>query len=191
MSDITQANKIVRQLIHEKNLCFRISHVEDLKRARIIVYSDASLANNTDNSTQGGFSIGLSSNDEIFIPLAWQSRKLRRIVHSTLSAEALALVDALDCAILLRDQLLEMSLFSLSIRCYIDNQSLLDSINSLKNVAEKRLRVDISYIREVVAKECVDVKHVNSTEQLADGFTEASKSAVDRLFNKLNYCHVE
>ena len=71
MSDITQANKIVRQLIYEKNLCFRISHVEDLKTARFIVYSDASLANNSDNSTQGGFLIGLSQNDENFIPLAW------------------------------------------------------------------------------------------------------------------------
>ena len=165
--------------------------MEDLKTARIIVYSDASLANNTDNSTHGGFLIGLSPNDEIFIPLAWQSRKLPRIVHSTLSAEALALIGALDYAILLRDQFLEMSLFSLSIYCYIDNKSLLDSKNSLKNVTEKRLRVDISYIREIVAKECVDVKHVNSAEQLADGFTKASKSAVDRLFNKLNYFHID
>ena len=84
-----------------------------------------------------------------------------------------------------------MSLFSLSIHCYIDNKSLLDSINSLKNVTEKRLRVDISYIREIVAKECVYVKHVNSAEQLADGLTKGSKSAVDRLFNKLNYCHID
>ena len=33
--------------------------------------SDASLANKTDNSTQGGFLIGLSQNDENLIPLAW------------------------------------------------------------------------------------------------------------------------
>ena len=191
MSDNTKANKIVRQLNYEKNLCFRKSHVEGLNTARIIVYSDSSLAKNTDNSTKGGFLIGLSPSDEKFIPLASQSRKLRRIVQSTLSAEALALKDASHCAILIRDQFIEMSLLSLSIHCYIDNKTLFDSVNTLKNVTEKRLRVDISYIREIMAKECVDVKQVNSAEQLADGFTKASKSAVDRLFNKLNYCHID
>ena len=151
--------------LRKNNYFFRISHVDVLKTARNIVYSDASLANNSNNSTQGGFLIGLSPNDKIFVPLAWQSLKLRRIVHSTLSAEALGLLDALDCAILLRDQFLEMSFFSLSVHCYIDTKSLWDSINSLKNVTEKCFQVDLSYLWEIVAKESVDVKHVNSASR--------------------------
>ena len=164
----TQANKIARQLIYEKNQYLRISHVRDLKTARIILYNDATMASNTDNSNQGVFLIGLSQNDERFIPVAWQSRKYCRFVHSTSSAEALALVEALYCSNLFRDQFLQMSLFSLSIHCCIDNKSLWDSIVSIKNVTEKRLRVDISYLPEKVQKECVDFKHVNPAEQLTD-----------------------
>ena len=187
----TQANKTARQLIYEKNQYLRISHVRDLKTALIILYNDATMASNTDNSNQGVFLIGLSQNDEMSIPVAWQSRKLRRFVLSTLSAKALALVDALYCANFFRDQFFEMSLFSLSIHDYIDNKSLLDSFISIKNVTEKRLRVDKSYIPEKVVEGCADVKIVISTGQLSDRFTKASKTAVDRVFYKLNYCHID
>ena len=177
---IKKINKMIRETHFEKNLSLNIPSLRLESDLHFEVYADASLGNNSDGSTQGGFIIFLHSSGKR-IPLAWQSRKLKRIVHSTLAAETLALSDGIDAAIVLRDQMQEGICKKLDIFCFTDNKSLLDSINSLKNVSERRLRSEIAGIREVIGREALKVQHVQSGLQLADALTKDSKSASSKL----------
>ena len=76
----------------------------------------------------------------------WQSKRIKRVVRSSLAAETLAMSDGVDSAVyisvLLSELYLELSSFEIPIDIYTDNKSLHDAIHSEKNVTEKRLRID-------------------------------------------------
>ena len=72
-------------------------------------------------------------------PLNWQSKRIRRIVRSSLAAEILALSDALNDAIYLRKLFSEIMFndnYDISIEIIID-KSLYDALFSKKNIIEK------------------------------------------------------
>ena len=126
LSHIRALNKIVRQLRFEKNLRIGLRSITNWNDAKILLFTDASLANNSDMSTQGGCIVGLSDRNNVISPLAWHSRKLKRVVHSTLGAELLALVDGLDVCINLSEQLNFYLGKNIRIKVLIDNKSLKD-----------------------------------------------------------------
>ena len=77
-------------------------------------------------------------------------------MKSTLAAETLAASDAIDNAYYLAEILSEI-LFKNSrdipIRLMLDNKSLFNNVHSVKNVSEKRLRIDIAIIKELVSED--------------------------------------
>ena len=62
----------------------------------LVVYADASLANLPDQGSQSSYLKFLANDSKQCIPLNWQSKKIKIIVWSSLSAETLAFADALD-----------------------------------------------------------------------------------------------
>ena len=83
------------------------------------------------------------------MPIAWKSRKLKRVVKSTLSAETLALEQAPESCFMIWSLLCEVSnkemhLHIFPIYCYTDNKSLVETVNSTKTLTEKRLKVEIN-----------------------------------------------
>jgi len=56
--------------------------------------------------------------------------------------------------------------------CKTDSKSLYDTLETTKVNADKRLRVDISRLKETVMKEEVNVKWIEGKEQLADALTK-------------------
>jgi len=71
-----------------------------------------------------------------------------------LSSETLALGEAADSGFLIASMIGEI--FSLSsfpkVECYTDNVSLTETLITSKNVNDKRLRVEIARLREMVAE---------------------------------------
>ena len=60
------------------------------------------------------------------------------------------------------------------IYCYTDNKSLVETINSTKTLTEKRLKVDICIIREMIEKhEVKQISRCDSSSQLANCLTKA------------------
>ena len=104
-------------------------------------------------------------------------------MKSTLAAETLAMVDGLDEAIFISKMISEVhgiqdySDKKIPIKCYTDNKSLFDNINSTKSVSEKRLRIDIASIREMLVDKEVDIRWIPSKLQLADCLTKRGASA--------------
>ena len=99
--------------------------------------------------------------------LNWQSKRIKRVVRSTLAAEILALSDAVDDGIYISEIVSEL-LFSgtklLPIEIYTDSKSLFDAIKSKKNILEKRLRIDIAMLREMFEQKLITNIHNISTK---------------------------
>lgn len=77
-----------------------------------------------------------------------------RVVKSTLSAETLALLDCAETAVYLAKILDEISdCGGLRVKCYVDNTSLVDALQSYKGVEDKRLRIDIAVLCNMLGEE--------------------------------------
>ena len=61
--------------------------------------------------------------------------------------------------------------------CKTDNSSLVQTLNSSNIVADKRLRVDISRLKEMMVKEEIQVDWIEGFKQVADVMTKAGASS--------------
>ena len=119
----------------------------------------------------------LSAGKNVY-PLSWISNKVRRKVSSTLSAETLALNDALDDALYLKHLISEIyhdnvRESKIPILAYIDNKSSDESLRSTKQVQEKPLRIDIAEVQRMLeSKEINEINWIPSQDNLADGLTK-------------------
>lgn len=121
---------------------------------KMVVFSDASFGNLADGGTQGGHLIVLMGENGHFSPFSWQSKRVKRIVRSTLAGEALAMSDGVDNAIFLATLFSEVTAGDAAhvtpVTCVTDSHSLVDALKSTKSVTEKRLCLEISSIKEMI-----------------------------------------
>ena len=186
VQDILDANKVVKK-VKSETVKLKFQHLGTTKNIRLGVFSDASLANLPDGGSQGGNIICLLGENGKASPVSWQSKKIRRIVRSTLTGEALAMSDAVDAAVFLAGLYSELMFNSMSpgllpIVCITDSYSLLDALKSTKMVSEKRLRIELSNIKQMVDRG--QIKSVTWTEtkkQLADCLTKRGSSSFASL----------
>ena len=178
VADLLNLNKVVRRVTSD-NIRLHFPKLQDISYCSLECYSDASFANLPGSGSQGGFIIFLQDGTGAHCPIVWQSRKIRRVVKSTLAAETLALVECVDSAVYIKEILSELSgCTEMPINCYVDNKSLFDSLNSNKHVDDKRLRIDLAVLNEMIErKEIQSVRWVDTTHQLADCLTKKGASA--------------
>lgn len=177
-NDIKLANKVLKQL-KNKAVSLKYENLAPENDLKLVVYSDASLGNLSDGSSQCGNLIFLKGRDRCNL-IAWQSKKIRRIARSSLTAETLALSEALDYSVYINNMYSEI-LFNnkkrFKIEVKTDNKSLVDSLKSNKTVHEKRLRIEISMIKEMINKKQIHaVNWIKADCQLADSLTKIGAS---------------
>ena len=174
------ANKHIQKL-KSTEVVLQFPSLGNLESLYITCFSDASLANLKSGASQEGFAIFLCGNEK-YLPIAWKSRKLKRVVKSTLSAETLALEEALESFFTIRGLLSEVSNKEMHPDiflnyCYTDNKSLVETVNSTKTLTKKQLKVDICIIWEIIEKhEVKQTSWCDSSSQLADSLTKAVTS---------------
>ncbi|CAC5410126.1 unnamed protein product [Mytilus coruscus] len=173
----SKLNKIIRKA---KNNSYRIKYpnLESLKNIELILYTDASYANLSDHvSSAGGYVIFLLGQNGKNCPISWSSKKIRRVVKSTLAAEALSLVEGLDACYFVRSILQEMIKLnageSIPIKCFTDNKSLCQNIYSTKLISEKWLCLDLASIKESVSLGDITVTWIKTSSQISDCLTKA------------------
>ncbi|CAC5421995.1 unnamed protein product [Mytilus coruscus] len=114
------------------------------------------------------------------------------ICSSTLASEALALGDGVDCVISLAVLFKELmhngnNLKHIAVNCFVDNKDLYHAIYSNKPVGEKRLRVKINAIKQLLQDgELKELKWIQTNEQIANVLTKHGISGQDitRCFKK-------
>ena len=187
--DLFEANKALKDL---KNNKFALKYSSlNLDSAKIVVFCDASYGNLADGSSQGGHIVFMSDETGTCSPINWSSRKLKRVVRSTLAAETLAAVESLDSAYLVGNLFAEI--FSETkmreIEIHTDNRSLYDTVRTSNVPEDKRLRIDIAALRETLEKDGVTFKWISGNKQLANALTKKGASK-QLLRNVLTVAHL-
>lgn len=175
IADLKGANKVMKKM-QDEQLKIRYPAL-DLKEAYLVGYSDASWGNGEEGSTVGGFVwciVSLRAGHELFSPISWVSRRLRRVVRSTMAGETLACAQALDNLFPITSVTEKLFLRDLPVLVRIDCRSCFDHLRGHKNLTEKRLVVEIQAIKEMVEQGIVtQVQWVPSERELADTLTKA------------------
>ena len=152
---------------------------------RLAVFCDASYGNLTGGSSQIGYIIFLHDASLSAVPVTWMSKKAARVARSTLTAETLAAIEAVDAAYAMKRFIETVFMCKLPpIDVYVDNKSLYDSVQTTNSLAEKRLMVDMAALREMVEKKEICMHWVPTDKQLADVLTKQGVNK-EKLVNAL------
>ena len=108
VEDLLTANKTVKKLKVDQKSGIFFPEKGDFEDLKFDVFCDAAHANLPDGCSSCQGHIILSSGSERCCPLTWSSHKTRRVVQSSLSAEALAMLGSLDEAMYLKSLLSEL-----------------------------------------------------------------------------------
>ena len=172
VSDIKETNKLIKHVKENKNFIkFPSLHRPSTK---VVMFADASFNNLSDGSSQGGYIVLLVDKDNRCCPISWKSNKVRRIARSTLAAETLAFTDGCDAANFVHQLAQEATLVpqTSTILTFTDNKSLYESANTTSLIADRRLRVELSAIREMQERGEITIQWINKEKQLADCLTK-------------------
>ena len=178
IGDALRLNKVIGRVISDCQK-LRFPRMSDISDCYMECYSDASFANLPGGGSQGGMVIFLRDHKGARCPIYWQSRKIRRVVKSTLSAETMALLDCAEAGVYLANLMADlMSSASIPVKCFVDNKSLVESLQSSKYIDDKRLRLDMAVIRDMLNREELhSVSWVDTASQLADCLTKRGASS--------------
>ena len=172
VSMISRANRVIRKAkLQDVCLHFPKMNLDDLS---FTCFADASLGNVDGGSSQGGTYIEVTSGT-YHCPIDWQSKKIRRVAKSTLAAETIAMVEAIDSAIYLSTLLSEIvhnNKRRIPINCWTDSYSLLEAAHSTTSISDRRLRIETAIIREAIAEKKITLSWIDSKNQLADCMTK-------------------
>ena len=107
---------------------------------------------------------------------------LAMLMFLHLASEALALSETADAGFLMASVWQEV--FGLSVLpkvCGTDNESLKEALYSSKVVSDRRLRVDIARLREMIEEDEIQAEWIEKRKQLADCMTKNVASSVELL----------
>jgi len=183
IKDLFTANKLINKAKSQK-LSLKFQPLNSENQCHLLVFSDAALGNLPDGGSQGGYIIFLAEKEGKCIPIWWNSKRIRRIVRSTLAAETLAMAEGVDMAIFIASLLKELgySKQGVPIVCVTDCKSLQEAIKSNKCVSEKRLRMEIGSIKELFTSgQIQDIEWCNTKTQLADCLTKCGVNGSELL----------
>ena len=105
-SDLIHPNENIRRLKAEQ-IASQFPNIESIKQCITVCYSDVSFANLKNELSQDGYKF-LYKDKKKFVPISWKSKKIQRAVKSTLAAETLALIEALETCFMIRAIMLEI-----------------------------------------------------------------------------------
>ena len=153
---------------------------------KIVLFTDASFGNLPNGGSQGAHLIYLVGDDNTHNLILWPSKRIKRVVSkwikrvakSSLTAETLAFLEGVDSTYYISTLLAEIMYgnidnHKLPIEAYVDNKSLTDALKSTKFVTDKRLRIDISSVKEMISnKQIKKVEWIPINKQLCELLNE-------------------
>ena len=103
-------------------------------------------------------------------------------MKSTLAAETLAFLDCAEAAVFLSSVMFELTEHRVPIKCYVDNKSVVESLHSSRLVDDKRHRIDMAVLKDMMDQnEITSVSWVPTVHQLANGLTKRGASVAGLL----------
>ena len=178
VKDVSFLNKAIRKL---KCCNVKLSFQPvNIYKSTIVAFCDASFGSLPNGGSQGAFIIFLIDDDGLYSPLTWQSRRIRRVVKSTIAAECLAAIEAAEASVLIKTMLCEFcgSGLDVDILIYCDNRNIVDCVKTCTSIQDKRLLIDIAVLRDMLSrKEISEIIWIPTDKQLSNCLTKQGASA--------------
>ena len=184
VSDALSLNHLVKR-IQTSNVNLYFPNMESAHEYNIICYTDASFRSRPMEGSQAGFIIFIQSSEKKKCPIFWQSKKIERIVDSSLAAEAEALHEGMKTSYYMYKVLktIEPSL-KLKIICKTDSMSLVKALESTNQIQNRWLRLHLLGINEMLENRLIEkLIFVKSKDQLADCLTKKGKCRDDLIYS--------
>jgi len=141
-----------------------------------------------DRRSTGGFAVFLGDN-----LISWTARKQPTVSRSSTEAVYKALANATAEMVWIQKLLAELRVPHPSMaRLWCDNLGAKYlSANPIFHARTKHIEIDFHFVRERVAQKWLDIRFINSGDQVADGFTKSLPVVKLRQFrNNLNLTSV-
>jgi transposase InsO family protein len=185
VADLNRAIKAIRK-VKEGEAKVYFPNLGHWSQWRLVLFTDAAHANLSDGvGSTGALLVLLMNNQNKCCPLVWHTHKIKRVVKSTIAAEALSLLEGLENTCYIRQmiqEILGITDTNIPIEAYIDNKSVTEALQSTKLVDDKRLRLDIAAIKELVeTRQIQSVRWCPGKLQLADVMTKRGASGYNLL----------
>ncbi len=150
----------------------------NLDTIRVIVFSDASFANNYYITSQLGHIVFIAAREGNAAPIYFKSYKALRVTCSVMAAEFTAFSDAFDMGYSLAIELSNVLGRKVPLILLTDSKSLFDVIWKGIPTSEKRMMSDIAAAREGYRRgDISNIHFVRSSKNLADGLTKPMNEA--------------
>ena len=116
-------------------------------------------------------------NNDKYMPIAWQSKRIRRVVKSTRAAETLAMVNLAKACIFYKNLLgilqLKGNTDNIKIFSKTENSCLYDLVHSSTQISDKRLHIEIVILRQIIKrKEIAEISWVPTDVKIVDSLTK-------------------
>ena len=176
---LKQANRVVKKA--KKKSQIDIADLGNLEQLKIVAISDTSFGNVTGGGSQGSNILFLVGNNDKYMPITWQSKRIRRVIKSTLAAETFAIIDLAKACIFYRKFLLEILQLkdnsdNIKIFCKTDNSCLYDSVHSSTQILDKRHRDGYFERNDWEKRNCRD--HLDTNWRTNCGLLDKERSAI-------------
>ena len=179
VKNVKETNKVIRRLKSE-DVSLLFPSTFDFGSCEIVTFCDSGFANLPDCGSQEGVITFLVDQNGCYCVVAWYSKRIKRVVNSSLAAECLAAVDAAETSILLRAKLQELLCLvdrTIKISILSDSKSLVDNVHSSTSVDNKRLQIDVAILREMIHKgEISQFRWISTKSQVANALTKQGTS---------------
>lgn len=210
VSDIKSLNRAVA-IAHEhagEGIVFRRG-VVNMETAAIVAFGDSAFANVEGCKSQFGTVLCLTNHPELVsqgrfdlcCPVSWVSGTVKRVVRSTLAAEAYAISEALESGELCRTFLSEVfnpgtpirrleDLLSRQLVVHTDAMNLKTTCSrDCGSVADKRLRIVVAMLRQsFTPSRNTHLSWIHTGKMVADALTKQMDSQILRAFFKTHSC---
>ena len=167
----------------------------DQTTLQLIVFTDASFANNKDLSSQIGYVIVLADAKLNGNIIHWSSIKCKRITRSVLASELYGMAHGFDMGAVIKSTIDLVLNTTIPLVICTDSKSLYDCLVRLGTTQEKRLMVDLMCLRQSYERrEIAEIKWIEGNTNPADSMTkskacDALKQLIDT--NKVNISVME
>ena len=184
--DLMQAIKLL-QKVRRKTTRITIPDMGDVSDWTLVAYSDAATKKIEASFSVAGYAIFLvNKKTNAASPIIWSSKKIERVVNSSLAAETLAVVKLIGELYFIKEILKQMyGNQGERIPCLAitDSKDLHEAVHNVKNTKDKRLVGDILQIKQAIAVHNIidELRHVPAHEMLADVLTKAGANGEDLL----------
>ena len=127
----------------------------NINTLQLIVFTDASFANNKDLSLQMGYVIILANATKKANVIYWSSVKCKRVIRSVLASELYGMTHGFDISVALKSTIDNILHIDLPLILCTNSKSLYDCLVRLGTIQEKRLMIDVMCLRQAYERRLI------------------------------------